>query len=55
MGWLLVPFPRTEAERRLFADPRPSLEARYTNRTDYESKLQRRSQSVRDGFRARTK
>ena len=34
-----VPFPRTEAERRQFADPRPSLEARYTNRADYESRL----------------
>ncbi len=46
-----VPFPRTEAERRRFADPRPSLEARYTNRTDYESKLRAAAaRVVRDGF-----
>jgi hypothetical protein len=46
-----VPFPRTEAERRLFADPRSSLEARYTNRTDYESKLRAAAAGVvRDGF-----
>ena len=43
--------PRTEAERRLFADPRPSLKARYTNRTDYESKLRAAAvEVVHDGF-----
>jgi hypothetical protein len=46
-----VPFPRTEAERRLFADPRPSLDARYTDRIDYESKLRvAATKVVRDGF-----
>ena len=34
-----VPFPRTEAERRTSGDPRPSLEARYGGRTDYEEKV----------------
>jgi hypothetical protein len=34
-----VPFPRTEAERRASGDPRPSLEARYRDRSDYEAKL----------------
>ena len=34
-----VPFPRTEAERQASADPRPSLEARYRDRSDYEAKL----------------
>ena len=46
-----VPFPRSEAERRRFADPRPSLEARYTNRADYESKLRAAAaRVVRRGF-----
>jgi hypothetical protein len=34
-----LPFARTEAERRQTGDPRPSLEARYKDRADYESKL----------------
>jgi hypothetical protein len=34
-----LPFPRTEAERRASGDPRPSLEARYADRRDYEHKV----------------
>lgn len=34
-----VPFPRTEAERQAGGDPRPSLEARYASRADYETKV----------------
>jgi hypothetical protein len=34
-----VPFSRTEAERQAEADPRPSLESRYTSRADYEAKV----------------
>jgi hypothetical protein len=34
-----VPFPRSEAERRAAGDPRPSLEARYRDRRDYERKV----------------
>ncbi len=34
-----IPFARTEAERQQAGDPRPSLEARYKDRADYEAKL----------------
>jgi hypothetical protein len=34
-----LPFPRTEAERQAGGDPRPSLEARYVSRADYEAKV----------------
>jgi hypothetical protein len=34
-----IPFARTEAERRAAGDPRPSLEARYKDRADYEAKV----------------
>ncbi len=34
-----IPFARTEAEARAAGDPRPSLEARYRSRQDYESKV----------------
>ena len=34
-----LPFARTEAEREAAKDPRPSLEARYKDRADYEAKL----------------
>jgi hypothetical protein len=34
-----VPFARTEAERRRLRDPRPSLQARYRSRADFEAKL----------------
>jgi len=34
-----IPFARTEAERRAAGDPRPSLEARYKDRADYETKV----------------
>ncbi len=34
-----IPFARSEAERRFTRDPRPSLEARYKDREDYEKKL----------------
>ena len=35
----LVPFARTETERRASGDPRRSLEARYANRAAYEAKV----------------
>ena len=41
-----VPFPRTEAERRASGDPRPSLEARYRDRSDYEAKLRAAAAAV---------
>ena len=34
-----VPFARTEAERQAAGDPRPSLAARYADRTAYEAKV----------------
>jgi hypothetical protein len=34
-----VPFPRTEAERRASGDPRPSIAARYVDRTAYLQKV----------------
>jgi hypothetical protein len=34
-----LPFARTEAERTALGDPRPSLEARYPTRADYEAKV----------------
>jgi hypothetical protein len=34
-----VPFSRTEMERQSSGDPRPSLQARYTNRAAYEAKV----------------
>ena len=46
-----VPLPRTETERRVSGDPRPSLEVRYANRADYEAKLRAKAVMVaRDGF-----
>jgi hypothetical protein len=41
-----VPFPRTEAERQASGDPRPSLEARYRDRSDYEAKLRAAAATV---------
>jgi Alpha/beta hydrolase domain len=41
-----VPFPRTEAERRAVGDPRPSLEARYRDRGDYEQRVSAAAQRV---------
>lgn len=41
-----IPFPRTEAERKAASDPRPSLEARYAGRADYEQKLRAAAQPV---------
>ncbi len=41
-----VPFPRTEAERRASGDPRPSLEVRYRDRSDYEAKLRAAAATV---------
>jgi hypothetical protein len=41
-----VPFPRTEAERQASGDPRPSLEARYRDRSDYEAKLRAAAAAV---------
>jgi hypothetical protein len=34
-----IPFARSEAEGRFLNDPRPALEARYSDRADYEKKL----------------
>ena len=34
-----VPFARTEAERLVAGDPRPSLAARYADRCAYEAKV----------------
>jgi hypothetical protein len=46
-----IPFARTEAERRRFGDPRPSLEARYRDRADYEQTVSAAAQRVVDsGF-----
>jgi hypothetical protein len=46
-----VGFPRTEAERRAASDPRPSLEARYANRSAYEQKVRSAAAAVVDqGF-----
>jgi hypothetical protein len=45
------PFARTEAERQAAGDPRPSLEARYRSRADYESRVQAAAEAlVRRGF-----
>jgi hypothetical protein len=41
-----VPFARTEAERRAAGDPRPSLEARYVGRADYEAKVRASATAV---------
>jgi hypothetical protein len=46
-----LPFPRTEAERRASGDPRPSIEARYAGRADYEAKVRAAaSEVVRQGY-----
>lgn len=46
-----VPFARSEAERRFTNDPRPSLEARYADRADYEKKLRAAAErTVASGF-----
>ena len=46
-----IPFARTEAERQQSGDPRPSLEARYKDRADYEAKLRAAaSEVVAKGF-----
>jgi hypothetical protein len=34
-----IPFSRTDAERRAAGDPRPSIQARYSDRGDYEHKV----------------
>jgi hypothetical protein len=41
-----LPFPRTEMERRASGDPRPSLEARYANRSAYEQKVRSAAAAV---------
>ena len=41
-----IPFARTDAERRHMGDPRPSLEARYRDRADYEQKVSAAAQRV---------
>jgi Alpha/beta hydrolase domain len=41
-----IPFARTDAERRRMGDPRPSLEARYRDRADYEQKVSAAAQRV---------
>jgi hypothetical protein len=46
-----VPFARSDAEGRFANDPRPSLEARYADRADYEKKLRAAAQrTVAAGF-----
>jgi hypothetical protein len=46
-----IPFARSEAERRFLNDPRPSLEARYADRADYEKKLRAAAErTVAAGF-----
>jgi hypothetical protein len=46
-----VPFARTETERRALGDPRPSLEARYSGRSDYEAKVRASAADVvKQGF-----
>ena len=41
-----IPFARTETERRSAGDPRPSLEARYADRDDYQAKIAAAAQQV---------
>ena len=41
-----IPFARSEAERRAAGDPRPSLEARYQDRADYEAKVRASAATV---------
>jgi hypothetical protein len=41
-----VPFPRTDMERQASGDPRPSLQARYTNRAAYEAKVRSAAAAV---------
>ncbi|HEX5794212.1 MAG TPA: alpha/beta hydrolase domain-containing protein, partial [Geminicoccaceae bacterium] len=46
-----IPFARTEAERRAAGDPRPSLEARYRSRSDYEGLIEAAARRLADqGF-----
>jgi hypothetical protein len=46
-----VPFPRTDAEQQASGDPRPSVQARYANRTVYEAKVRSAAADVvRRGF-----
>ncbi|HUA55338.1 MAG TPA: alpha/beta hydrolase domain-containing protein [Candidatus Sulfotelmatobacter sp.] len=46
-----IPFARSEAERRFANDPRPSLEARYADRADYEKQLRAAAErTVAAGF-----
>lgn len=46
-----LPFPRTEAERRLSGDPRPSLEARYPTRDSFVAKATAAAEAqIRAGF-----
>ena len=40
MAGSYVPFPRTQAERREWGDPRESLEDRYTGRSDYLARFE---------------
>jgi hypothetical protein len=44
-----IPFARDEAERRAAGDPRPSLEARYRSRSDYEAQVTAVAQALVDG------
>jgi hypothetical protein len=45
-----IPFARNEAEARAAGDPRPSLEARYRSRQDYETKVEAAAEElVREG------
>jgi hypothetical protein len=44
-----IPFARSEAERDRSGDPRPSLEARYRDRADYQQKISAAARRVVDG------
>ena len=43
---MVVPFARTEAERRDHGDPRPSLQARYASHADYVAKVAAASEAL---------
>ena len=46
-----VPFAPTEAARRAAGDPRPSLEARYASRADYQDRIEAAARElITDGF-----
>ena len=41
-----IPFPATESDRLTTGDPRPSIEARYTNRDEYLSKVRASAEAL---------